>query len=238
MKIVVAIKQVPDTATQVKVSSDPKAIETTGVTWIVSPYDEFAVEEALRIKEKRGADYTEDEVRQLASVKLETFLDPRGVRSELVEHYRRRPQSLASSPPPDNFVFEDHTIYASHRLPLLARLRRFLNPVLKLFFNPNTVVHALHQQSRINGYVLQHVGRRQLGLAPGVLAAHVGDGAVEFAAQDDILVDDRGDPVDRLQAGVGRLGEGFGSTGQAGGHEEAREQFLHGVGSGTESLSV
>ena len=50
MKIVVAIKQVPDTATQVKVSSDPKAIETTGVTWIVSPYDEFAVEEALRIK--------------------------------------------------------------------------------------------------------------------------------------------------------------------------------------------
>ena len=54
MKIVVAIKQVPDTATQVKVSSDPKAIETTGVTWIVSPYDEFAVEEALRIKEKRG----------------------------------------------------------------------------------------------------------------------------------------------------------------------------------------
>ena len=54
MKIVVAIKQVPDTATQVKISSDPKAIETAGVTWIVSPYDEFAVEEALRIKEKRG----------------------------------------------------------------------------------------------------------------------------------------------------------------------------------------
>jgi len=54
MKIVVAVKQVPDTATQVKISSDPRAIETTGVTWIVSPYDEFAVEEALRIKEKRG----------------------------------------------------------------------------------------------------------------------------------------------------------------------------------------
>ena len=54
MKIVVAIKQVPDTATQVKISSDPKAIDTAGITWIVSPYDEFAVEEALRIKEKRG----------------------------------------------------------------------------------------------------------------------------------------------------------------------------------------
>ncbi|HXG03331.1 MAG TPA: electron transfer flavoprotein subunit beta/FixA family protein [Candidatus Binatia bacterium] len=54
MKILVAVKQVPDTATQVKIGSDPRQIETAGITWIVSPYDEFAVEEALRIKEKRG----------------------------------------------------------------------------------------------------------------------------------------------------------------------------------------
>ena len=54
MKILVAIKQVPDTATQVKVAADARSIETAGITWIVSPYDEFALEEALRIKEKRG----------------------------------------------------------------------------------------------------------------------------------------------------------------------------------------
>src|SRR3989454_5052643 len=54
MKILVAVKQVPDTATQVKIGAGGKAIDTTGITWIVSPYDEFAVEEALRIKEKRG----------------------------------------------------------------------------------------------------------------------------------------------------------------------------------------
>jgi len=54
MKIVVCIKQVPDTATQVKIAAGGKTIETTGITWIISPYDEFAVEEALRIKEKRG----------------------------------------------------------------------------------------------------------------------------------------------------------------------------------------
>jgi electron transfer flavoprotein beta subunit len=54
MKIVVLVKQVPDTATQMKVSQNPKAIETAGITWIVSPYDEFALEEALRIREKRG----------------------------------------------------------------------------------------------------------------------------------------------------------------------------------------
>jgi len=54
MKILVTVKQVPDTATQVKIGGGGKAIDTTGITWIVSPYDEFAVEEALRIKEKRG----------------------------------------------------------------------------------------------------------------------------------------------------------------------------------------
>lgn len=54
MKILVAVKQVPDTATQVKIGAGGKAIDTAGITWIVSPYDEFAVEEALRIKEKRG----------------------------------------------------------------------------------------------------------------------------------------------------------------------------------------
>jgi electron transfer flavoprotein beta subunit len=54
MKMLVLVKQVPDTATQVKVGSDPRTIDQTGITWIVSPYDEYALEEALRIKEKRG----------------------------------------------------------------------------------------------------------------------------------------------------------------------------------------
>jgi len=54
MKILVMVKQVPDTATQIKVAGDAKSIDTAGITWIVSPYDEFALEEALRIKEKRG----------------------------------------------------------------------------------------------------------------------------------------------------------------------------------------
>ena len=41
-----------------------------------------------RIREKRGVDYTEQQIRELAAVKLERFLDPRGVRSDLVcPHY-------------------------------------------------------------------------------------------------------------------------------------------------------
>jgi electron transfer flavoprotein beta subunit len=54
MKVLVMIKQVPDTATQVKIGPDGKAIDTAGITWIVSPYDEYALEEGLRIKEKHG----------------------------------------------------------------------------------------------------------------------------------------------------------------------------------------
>ena len=42
-----------------------------------------------RIREKRGIDYTEAEIRELATVKLEKFLDSRGVRSDLLEEFRR-----------------------------------------------------------------------------------------------------------------------------------------------------
>ena len=56
MKIVVCVKQVPDTETRVKIAPEGKGIAEGDVNWIVSPYDEFAVEEALRIKEARGGE--------------------------------------------------------------------------------------------------------------------------------------------------------------------------------------
>ena len=55
MKIVVCVSHVPDTATRIKVGSDGKTIDTTGVTYILNPYDEYAVEEALKTKEKLGS---------------------------------------------------------------------------------------------------------------------------------------------------------------------------------------
>lgn len=99
-----------------------------------------------RIREKRGVDYTEDEIRELASVKLERFLDPKGVRSDLLEQYRKRKESSTT---PRNYAFEDTTLYASSR-PLLRFIRKLLNPILKLFFNPAPMVEALHIQSKLN----------------------------------------------------------------------------------------
>ena len=56
MKIVVCMKQVPDTTTRVQVAADGKSVEESNVTFIVNPYDEFAVEEALRLKESKGGE--------------------------------------------------------------------------------------------------------------------------------------------------------------------------------------
>lgn len=52
---VVCVKQVADTETRVKVAADGKHLDPAGVTWILNPYDEFAVEQALRVKESLGA---------------------------------------------------------------------------------------------------------------------------------------------------------------------------------------
>jgi electron transfer flavoprotein beta subunit len=54
VKIAVCIKRVPDTETRVRVGGDGASIDENGVKFIVNPYDEFAIEEALQRKEKAG----------------------------------------------------------------------------------------------------------------------------------------------------------------------------------------
>ncbi len=51
MKILVPIKRVPDYEAKVKVKADGSGIETQDIKWIVNPFDEIAVEEALKLKE-------------------------------------------------------------------------------------------------------------------------------------------------------------------------------------------
>lgn len=51
MRIVVPVKQVPDTETKIVIKPDGVSIDESSITWILNPYDEYAVEEALRIKE-------------------------------------------------------------------------------------------------------------------------------------------------------------------------------------------
>jgi hypothetical protein len=110
-----------------------------------------------RIREKRGVDYTEEEIRELANVKLEKFIDPKGVRSNLLEEYRR---VSTPEPPAPNYAFGEETLYETHRAPI-RWLRSLLRPFLKLLFNPNPLIQALHIQSELNKKAAERNARRE-----------------------------------------------------------------------------
>jgi hypothetical protein len=99
-----------------------------------------------RIREKRGADYSEAELQHLANLKLEKFLDSRGVRSTLVEAFRKT--RVASAEPP-TYEFTDETLFESPR-PWLRKLRGLLAPILRLFVNPDRVSAAFRVQKEVN----------------------------------------------------------------------------------------
>jgi electron transfer flavoprotein beta subunit len=75
MNILVCISRVPDTTTRILVGADGKNIDSQGVKYIVNPYDEFALEEGLRLKEKNGGTVTALTVgSELAKEQLRTAL--------------------------------------------------------------------------------------------------------------------------------------------------------------------
>jgi electron transfer flavoprotein beta subunit len=54
LKIVVCIKRVPDTESRIRIAGDGTAIDRAGIKFVISPYDEYALELALRLKESGG----------------------------------------------------------------------------------------------------------------------------------------------------------------------------------------
>ncbi len=58
MDIIVLLKQVPATESIIQIAGDGRSVRTDDVNWVINPYDEFAVEEALRIREKQGGTVT------------------------------------------------------------------------------------------------------------------------------------------------------------------------------------
>ena len=58
MDIIVLMKQVPDTEAPVEIAESKDCLDTEDLKWAINPYDEFAVEEALRIREAQGGSVT------------------------------------------------------------------------------------------------------------------------------------------------------------------------------------
>jgi len=101
-----------------------------------------------KIEEKRKGLYTEEEVREIAEMKLDAVLEASEFNSDFVAAFRARDEKW-------NYRFDPETIYASSHAGgggLIRAARRFLNPVLKLFFNPNPIISALSRQADLNRY--------------------------------------------------------------------------------------
>jgi hypothetical protein len=104
--------------------------------------DQIMKQIRTRIREKRGVDYTEADLQHLASIKMEQFLDPRKLRSDLVEQFKRQraaspaaPQEPGAPPPETGNVFK--------RLA-----RRFVKRVVRSAVNPQDTLDVLNAEFR------------------------------------------------------------------------------------------
>jgi hypothetical protein len=120
--------------------------------------DQVDVEQIMReirnrIARRHGIDLTSQQIQELAARRLEAILEPRHVKPALMEQMRRAAgESIeVPSPPADEpqSTFDEAALYQSHR-GIVRLLRRWLNPILKLFFNPAPLVEALSTQARRN----------------------------------------------------------------------------------------
>jgi hypothetical protein len=121
--------------------------------------DQVDVEQIMRdirarIAQRQGIDLSNQQIQDLAARRLESILDPRAIRPSLLEGLRRSAEAVTptAAPKPSSepvYTFDHTTIYDSPRAALRF-IRRMLNPLLKLFFNPNPLIRALHLQARLN----------------------------------------------------------------------------------------
>jgi hypothetical protein len=102
-----------------------------------------------RIQAKRGVDYTEEQIQELANVKLERFLDPKGVRSDLVEQFKRARDRKPDPFQPEQYSVDAEDLYGSSKASVRL-MRRLFRPVLKMMMNANRLVLLLHKQTELN----------------------------------------------------------------------------------------
>jgi hypothetical protein len=102
-----------------------------------------------RISSRHGIDLTSQQIQELAARRLDAILEPRHVKPALLEQMRRAAGEAIEVPTPSLAAvapFDEQELYTSHR-GLVQWLRRVLNPILKLFFNPAPLARALSAQA-------------------------------------------------------------------------------------------
>jgi len=96
-----------------------------------------------RIREQRGVEYTEQQLQELAAAQLEKFLDPRKVRSNLLEEFRRmRAAGFAADTAPA--ARDDAALFQTDN-GLVRAIRVLLRPFTRLFVNTRALAAVLLQ---------------------------------------------------------------------------------------------
>ena len=124
-----------------------------------------------RIREKRGVDYTEAQIRELAAARLEQFIDPDKLHSNLLREFHRI-RAEGDAPAALDVTIDESVLFETHR-PWLRSLRKLLRPILKLFLNTKALA-ALSAEYSISP---QHPLRRAGGEA-GIRATRVRSAAL------------------------------------------------------------
>jgi len=117
--------------------------------------DQLDVEQIMReirsrITERHGIDLTAQQIQELAARRLEAILDPRTIKPSLMDELRRAsglPADTPSSDPENDEPLTESALYKSDN-GFVRALRKLLNPLLKLLFNPTAIVDALNTQAR------------------------------------------------------------------------------------------
>ncbi len=105
--------------------------------------DEIMKQIRSRIREKRGVDYTEADLQHLAYMMMEQFVDPRKLRSELVEQFKRQ---RAASPEPHSQEGAAPPVETGNAFKRLAR--KIVRRIVRSAVNPQETVDVLNAEFR------------------------------------------------------------------------------------------
>ena len=118
-----------------------------------------------RIAQRSGIELSNQQIQELAARRLEAILDPRGLKPELLDQLRRsageRSVSVEVVPAgsAQSYPFDEAALYDSPN-PLLRFIRKLLQPLLRMMFNPTPIAHALALQSRLNAEIAAREAER------------------------------------------------------------------------------
>ena len=118
-----------------------------------------------RIAQRSGIELSNQQIQELAARRLEAILDPRGLKPELLDQLRRSAgdRSVSVDVVPagsaQSYPFDEAALYDSPN-PLLRFIRKLLQPLLRMMFNPTPIAHALALQSRLNAEIAAREAER------------------------------------------------------------------------------